>query len=75
VLEDYEDPITRVRSMAALMPVGGTGLIVVVSTPDNALATISERMTDRVKQLLWLQVALGCGLLIAAVGGPLIARR
>jgi len=74
VLEDYEDPITRVRSMAALMPVGGTGLIVVVSTPDNALAAISERMTDRIKQLLWLQVALGCGLLIAAAATPLFAR-
>lgn len=68
-IDDYIDPITGARAMAALAPVGGTGLIAVVSTSDNALASIGDRMTERLEQLLWIQVALGCGLLLAAIAG------
>jgi hypothetical protein len=68
-LNDYEDPITGARSMAALAPVGETGLIVLVSTPNNALQAIGDKMTDWLKKLLLIQVALGAALLIGVSVG------
>jgi hypothetical protein len=53
MLDDYEDPVSHTRSMAAFAPVGGTGLIVVVAMPKNALDAITQRMTDQIKAFLW----------------------
>jgi hypothetical protein len=56
--------------MAAIAPVGGTGLLVVVATPNDALDEITRRMTDRAKAFLWIPALLGLVLLGAAVAGP-----
>jgi serine/threonine-protein kinase len=70
VLDDYEDPISHARSMAALAPVGGTGLIVLVATPNDALDAITERMTHETKAFLWIPVCLGLLLLGAVLAWP-----
>jgi eukaryotic-like serine/threonine-protein kinase len=70
LLEGYLDPVSGVRSMAALAPVGGTGLIVVVATPDNALDRITQRMVDQIKAFIWVPVLIGLALLFAVVAGP-----
>ena len=57
------------RSIAALARVGGTGLIVMVATPNNALDAVTQRMTDRVKAFLWVPMALGVLLLGAILAG------
>lgn len=75
VVDDYEDPISHTRSMAALAPVGGTGLIVVVATPNNALDAITARMVDRIKSFLWIPILLGLGLLAAVIAVPALVER
>lgn len=75
VLDDYEDPVSHARSMAVLAPVGGTGLIVVVATPHDALAVISGRMTDGMKRYLWVPLVIGLLLLAGLVAWPALAER
>jgi hypothetical protein len=70
VLDDYEDPISHVRSLAAFAPVGRTGLIVVVATPNDALDAITMRMVDRIKTFLWVPLAIGLVLLACVIVWP-----
>lgn len=70
VVDDYVDPISGTHSMAALAPVGGTGLIVVVATPHNALDAITQRMVDQIKSFLWVPMLLGLALLLAVIALP-----
>jgi hypothetical protein len=44
ILEDYEDPVSRTRSIAAIAPVGRTGLFVAVATPHDALHAVVTSM-------------------------------
>jgi serine/threonine protein kinase len=74
LLDDYEDPISGTRSMAALAPVGRTGLIVVIATAENALDAITQRTTERAKHFLWIPVLVGL-LLLAAVVASATPRR
>jgi hypothetical protein len=69
VIDGYRDPISHVSAIAAFAPVGQTGLIVVVATPDSAVRALTTQMTGRVKEFLWVPLLLG-GLLF----GALIAR-
>jgi serine/threonine protein kinase len=75
MVDDYEDPISHTRSMAALAPVGGTGLIVVVATPNNALDAITERMVEQIKSFLWIPLLLGLALLAAVIAVPAFNER
>jgi hypothetical protein len=75
IIDDYLDPISRARSMAALAPVGGTGLIVVVATPNNALDAITKRMVDRIESFLWVPILLGLALLAAVIVLPMLGAR
>lgn len=70
ILDDYEDPLSHHRSMAALAPVGRTGLIVVVAAPNHALYALTERVTDRITTFLWVPLLLGLLLLAAATLRP-----
>lgn len=67
VLDGYVDPITHVRSMAALASVGGTGLIVAVAAPYDALAALDTRMMDRFMAYVWVPILLGLALLLALI--------
>lgn len=73
ILDDYEDPVAHTRSIAALAPVGGTGLVVLVATPDSAAEALKRRMIDRMKGFLWIPIVPGLLLLIALVWGPALA--
>lgn len=75
VIDDYKDPITQKRSTAALAAVGGTGLIVVVSTPNDALDVISEHIVDQSRRLVWVLVILGLALYAAVIAAPALTRR
>jgi serine/threonine protein kinase len=70
VLDDYEDPISHARSIAAFAPVGRTGLIAVVATPNAALTAITERMTHQIKAFLWVPLSLGLLLLGGVLAAP-----
>jgi hypothetical protein len=73
ILDDYADPVSHTRSIAALAPVGGTGLVVLVATPDSAADALTRRMIDRMKAFLWIPIISGL-LLLAALGvGPTLA--
>jgi hypothetical protein len=75
VLDDYKDPVTQKRSTAALAAVGGTGLIVVVSTPNDALDVISDHIVDQSRKLVWLLVILCLAFYAAVIAAPAFARR
>jgi len=75
VLEDYEGPVSRVRSMAALAPVGGTGLIVVVAMPTSAVWALIRQIRDRMLAFAWVPLLLCAVIAIAMTAGPeLLAR-
>jgi hypothetical protein len=63
ILDDYRDAVWNRRSIAAAAPVGGTGLIVLVATPDSAADALTQRMIDRMKAFLWIPIAPGLVLL------------
>ena len=63
IVEAYRDPVTNRSSIAATAPVGGTGLVVLVATPDSAADALASRMVDRMKALLWIPLAPGLLLL------------
>ena len=73
ILDDYEDPVAHTRSIAALAPVVGTGLVVLVATPDSAAEALKRRMIDRMKGFLWIPIVPVLLLLIALVWGPALA--
>jgi len=73
ILDDYEDPVAHTRSIAALAPVGGTGLVVLVATPDSAADALTRRMIDRMKGFLWIPIIPGLLLLVALGWAPALA--
>jgi hypothetical protein len=75
VIDDYKDPISRTHSMAAVAPVGRTGLFVVVATPLDALDAVMTRMADRVKAFIWVPLLAGLVLLAAVMAWPFLAAR
>ena len=52
--------------LAATAAVGGTGLIVLVATPDSVADALTRRMIGRVKEFLWIPFVPG-GLLFAGL--------
>jgi serine/threonine-protein kinase len=63
ILEDYRDAVSGRHSLAAAAPVGGTGLVVLVATPDSAADALTRRMLDRMKAFLWIPIVPGLILL------------
>jgi hypothetical protein len=74
-IDDYEDPVSHARSITALAAVGGTGLVVLVATPDSAADALTRRMIDRVKDYLWIPIAPGLLLLAVLIAGRAFAWR
>lgn len=75
VIDGLEDPVSHVRSIAATAAVGGTGLIVLVATPDSVAEAVTRRMIDRVKKFLWIPLAPGLLLFISLIVVPTVAAR
>jgi hypothetical protein len=75
VIDDYEDPVSHTHSIAALAPVGRTGLVVVVATPHDAADFLNRKMTERMKAFLWVPFVLGLMVLAALVAGTLVRER
>jgi serine/threonine-protein kinase len=67
VIDDYRDPLSRRPSMAAMAPVGGTGLVVLVATPDSAADALTNRLVGRMKTFLWIPIVPGVLLLSVLV--------
>ena len=67
ILDDYRDAVSTRRSIAAAAPVGGTGLVVLVATPDSAADALTRRMLDRMKAFLWIPIAPGLVLLVLLI--------
>jgi hypothetical protein len=42
-----------------MAPVGGTGLVVLVATPDSAADALTSRLVGRMKTFLWIPIAPG----------------
>jgi serine/threonine protein kinase len=74
-LDDYEDPVSHTRSIAALAAVGNTGLVVVVATPNSAADALTRRLIDRMKAFLWIPIVPALLLLVVLIGGSGLARR
>lgn len=63
VVADYIDPISHIASIGAFAPVGGTGLVVVVSTPRSAVRELTDRMLQKARSYLGTPTLLGVVLL------------
>ena len=59
-----------VDQAAAFAPVGGTGLVVLVATPEDAVDALTQRMIDRAKAFVWVPIAVGLFVLIAILAEP-----
>jgi serine/threonine protein kinase len=70
LIEDYVDSVSHTRSIAALAPVGGTGLVVLVATPNDAVDALSQRIIARLKAFLWVPVLAGLLLLAGLLADP-----
>ena len=68
------ESVSNRLSIAAMAPVGGTGLVVLVATPNSAADALTMRMIDRMKAFLWIPIAPGL-LLLCFVIGTLAWRR
>jgi serine/threonine protein kinase len=79
VIDDYIDPVTNMRSLAAAAPVGHTGLIVLVATPTRALDAFWNRSKEKAVALLPAPLALVGFLAVLLYGIPallaFVARR
>jgi serine/threonine protein kinase len=77
LIEDYIDPVSNARSIGAFAAVGGTGLVVSVSTPVSAARDLTDRMLHKARSYLGVPLLLGLGLFgaLLAVGLVLPARR
>lgn len=75
LLEGFVEPVTHQRSVAALAPVGRTGLIVMVATPDTAFDDIKATLKRRVWLFVGLPVLFAMSLCAGVLYGPGLRRR
>lgn len=66
-LDDYPDPISGAPSIAALAPVGETGIIVVVATQKAFVSEIKQGMADTFTSHAWIPLLGGLGLTLLIV--------
>lgn len=59
LVEDFLDPVTGRTLLGAFAPVGGTGLVVVVTTPTSAVRELTDRMLENARSYLGVPLLLG----------------
>lgn len=74
ILDDLEEPVTRQRSVVALAPIGRTGLIVMVATPDAAVEELRSGLRWAAWLFLWIPPLVGLSLLAGLLLGPQLLR-
>ncbi len=74
ILDDLEEPVTRQRSVVALAPIGRTGLIVMVATPDAAVEELRSALRWAAWLFLWIPPLVGLSLLACLLLGPQFLR-
>jgi len=74
IVDDLEEPVTHQRSVVALAPVGRTGLVVMVATPDAAVEQIRVSLRWAAWLFLWIPPLTGLALLSGALLGPRLLR-
>lgn len=74
ILDDLEEPVTRQRSVVALAPIGRTGLIVMVATPDAAVQELKSALRWAAWLFLWIPPLIGLSLLAGLLLGPQMLR-
>jgi serine/threonine protein kinase len=72
---DYFDPMTGAWSIAALAPVGETGIIVVVATPHAFIDQIAQRMSYTFMRHSWIPLLVGFLITVLLVRVPDIGER
>jgi len=68
LVEDFIDPVSGAPSLGAFAPVGRTGLVVLVSTPQSGIRALTDRFLDKARSYLGIPAMLGVtlfGLLLA----------
>jgi hypothetical protein len=70
LLEHYVDPVSGTAAIAAIAPVGATGLSVLVATPDTAPSAQIERILTVVRELGLFPALLGLIAWIALMLSP-----
>jgi eukaryotic-like serine/threonine-protein kinase len=74
IVDDLEEPVTRQHSVVALAPIGRTGLIVMVATPDAAVQEIRSAVRWTAWLFLWIPPLAGLSLLACVLLGPQLLR-
>jgi hypothetical protein len=74
ILDDLEEPVTHQRSVAALAPIGRTGLLVMVATPDAAVEELRSALRWAAWLFLWIPPLVGLSLLACLLLGPQLLR-
>lgn len=70
IVDDLEEPVTRQRSVVALAPIGRTGLIVMVATPDAAVEELRSALRWTAWLFLWIPPLAGLSILACILLGP-----
>lgn len=74
IIDDLQEPVTRQHSVVALAPVGRTGLIVMVATPDAAVEELRSALRWTAWLFLWIPPLAGLSLLACVLFGPQLLR-
>ena len=74
IVDDFEEPVTRQHSVVALAPIGRTGLIVMVATPDAAVEELRSALRWTAWLFLWIPPLAGLSLLACVLLGPQLLR-
>lgn len=74
IVDDLEEPVTRQHSVVALAPIGRTGLIVMVATPDAAVEELESALRWTAWLFLWIPPLAGLSLLACVLLGPHLLR-
>jgi hypothetical protein len=74
IVDDLEEPVTHQRSVVALAPIGRTGLIVMVATPDAAVQELRSAVRWIAWLFLWIPPVAGLSLFACLLLGPQLLR-
>jgi hypothetical protein len=74
IVDDLEEPVTRQHSVVALAPIGRTGLIVMVATPDAAVEELRSALRWTAWLFLWIPPFAGLSVFACVLLGPQLLR-
>jgi hypothetical protein len=74
IVDDLQEPVTRQHSVVALAPIGRTGLIVMVATPDAAVEELRSALRWTAWLSLWMPPLGGLSLFACVLLGPRLLR-